>query len=90
MPLLEQVLEKYPNKVKIVHKNFPLSMHKFAGLAATASMAANEQGKFWPYHDMLFENYNRLNETVVREIAEKVGLNIKRFDESLKDPQIRG
>ena len=65
-------------------------MHKFAGLAATASMAAHEQGKFWPFHDELFENYNRLNETVVREIAKKVGLNLKRFDESLKDPQIRG
>lgn len=65
-------------------------MHQFAGMAATAAMAANRQGKFWPFHDKLFENYNRLNESKIQEIALEVGLDMNRFEESMKDPQIRG
>lgn len=61
VPLFKQVLEAYPVKVKLVFKNFPLKMHKNARAAATAALAADRQGKFWPLHDLLFENYNKLN-----------------------------
>ena len=65
MPVLEQVLEKNPDKVKLVFKNFPLRNHKFAMPAATAALAAEKQGKFWEFHDLLFKDYNRLNEQKV-------------------------
>ncbi len=90
MPLLEQLLEQYPKQVKLVFKNFPLRMHQFALPAATAAMAANVQNKFWPFHDKLFENYNRLNDTVIRDIAKEVGLDMAHFDKSMKDPSIAG
>ena len=56
-PLFQQVLDKYPDDVKLVVKHFPLPMHKYAQKAATAALAANDQGKFWEFHSKLFKNY---------------------------------
>jgi protein-disulfide isomerase len=84
--LLEQVLEKNPKTVKIVFKNFPIRSHKFARKAAVAALAADRQGKFWEFHDELFNNYNRLNEEKVQEIAAKLKLNKAQFEKDRKDP----
>ncbi|APG27157.1 hypothetical protein A7E78_04485 [Syntrophotalea acetylenivorans] len=70
VPLFKQVLETYPGKVKLVFKNFPLGMHKNSRAAATAALAAERQGKFWPLYDLLFENYNKLNPQKIHELAE--------------------
>jgi protein-disulfide isomerase len=88
VPLLEQVLEKYPDDVKIVYKNFPLRNHKFAIKAATAALAAESQGKFWEFHDLLFKNYNKLNDQKIREIALELGLDQTEFEKKMKDPKI--
>ncbi len=88
MPVLEQVLEKNPNQVKLVFKNFPIRNHKFAMPAAVAALAAGKQGKFWEFHDLLFKDYNRLNEQKVNEIAQKLKLDIKKFEKDRKDPRI--
>lgn len=87
-PLLDQVLERYPKKVKLVHKHFPLRIHKFARMAAIASMAAHAQGKFWQFYDKAFENYNRLNEKLIQEIALEIGLDMDRFEKDLKNPKV--
>ncbi len=86
MPLLDQVLEKNPQKVKIVFKNFPIRSHKFAVKAAVAALAAGRQGKFWEFHDALFKNYKNLNEAKVQEIALKLKLNKANFEQDRKDP----
>ena len=86
MPLLEQVLEKNPKTAKIVFKNFPIRSHKFARKAAVAALAADRQGKFWEFHDELFNNYNRLKEEKVQEIAAKLKLNKAQFEKDRKDP----
>ena len=88
MPILEQVLEKYPDDVKIVFKNFPLRNHKFANKSATAALAAESQGKFWEFHDLLFKNYNRLNDQKIDEIALGLGLDQAEFQKKIKDPKI--
>jgi hypothetical protein len=49
------VLEKYPKKVKLVFKNFPLRNHKFSMKVAAAALAAGRQGKFWEFHDLLYK-----------------------------------
>ena len=90
MPLLEQVLEKYPQEVKVVFKNFPLQNHKFAMKAAIAALAAESQGKFWEFHDLLFENYNRINDQKIQDIALAVGLNLEEYEKMKKDPAIQG
>jgi protein-disulfide isomerase len=88
MPLLEQVLEKYPTDVKIIFKNFPLRNHKYAKQAAIAAMAADRQGKFWDFHDEIFLVYNLLNDAKLDEIAQKLNLDMERFHRDQKDPAI--
>jgi protein-disulfide isomerase len=78
--LLDQVVEKYPQKVKEVFMNFPVRSHKYAETAARAALAAYKQGKFWEFHDKLFENANQLNDEKVREIAKELNLNMEQFE----------
>jgi len=86
--MLEQVLKKYPQSVKLVFKNFPLRNHRLAAKAAAAALAANRQGKFWEFYDELFKNYNRLSDKKISEIARKLGLNEAQFKRDRKDPLI--
>jgi protein-disulfide isomerase len=88
VPVFEQVLEKYPEDVKVVFKNFPLRNHKFAMKAAVAALAADSQGKFWEFHDLLFKNYNKLSDQKIQEIAQAVGLNLEEYEKKKKDPAI--
>jgi len=82
------VLDKYPKDVKLVYKNFPFARHKFARKAATAALAAHEQGKFWEFHKELFKNYSNLNDAKIQEIAEELGLDMERFNKDMGDPAI--
>ncbi len=87
-PTMDKVVAAYPQQVRVVFKHFPLNMHKFAKAAAIASIAARNQGKFWPLHDKLFANYNKLNDALIRELAESVGIDMVRFDKDLADPAL--
>ena len=89
LPVLDQVLAAYPKQVQMVYKHFPLSMHKFANAAALASIAARNQDKFWPMHDQLFANYNKLNDALIRQLAESVGLDMARFDQDMANPALQ-
>ena len=83
------MLEQYPNDVKLVFKNFPLTrIHKSAQNAAIASLAANQQGKFWEYHAELFKNYNNLNDAKFEEFAQSLGLNMEQFKQDMKNPAL--
>ena len=83
------MLEKYPQQVKLVFKNFPLRNHKFAQQAAAAALAAHAQGRFWDFHDALFANYSKLNEAKVEEIRALLDLDKNTFDARRKAPQVR-
>ena len=83
------MLEKYPQDVKLVHKNFPLRNHKFAVNAAKAALAAHRQGRFWDYHHKLFENYKQLNDTKFQALATDLGLDLERFNKDMNDPSIQ-
>lgn len=89
VPILDEVLAAYPKQVRVVFKHFPLSMHKFAKPAAIAGLAARNQGKFWPLHDQLFANYNKLDDAMIRELAESVGLDMVRFDQDVANPALQ-
>ena len=65
----------------------PLDFHKDAPLAAVASMAANEQGKFWEYHDKLFANMPKIQREFLVQYAQEVGLDMNRFEQALNAPQ---
>jgi protein-disulfide isomerase len=80
-PILAEVLERYPEKVRVVHRHFPLdSIHPFARPAAEAAMCADEQGKFWEYHDAIFAKAGRLDENSLAEIGTALGLEAEKFD----------
>jgi len=83
------VLNKYPNDVKLVVKNFPLRNHKFAHKAATAALAANAQGKFWEFHSQLFKNYKAINDAKIQDIAKELGLNMEKFNKDMQSPSIK-
>ena len=82
------MLEKYPQQVKLVFKNFPLRSHKFARQAATAALAAHAQGRFWEFHDALFASYSNLNEAKVEEIRARFNLDKSAFDTQRKASQV--
>jgi len=73
------VLEKYPQKVRLIFKNYPIRNHKLAQPAAKAAMAAGNQGKFWEYHDKVFENYNKLSDEMLVQFAKELNLDMNRF-----------
>jgi len=82
------VLDKYPGKVRLVFKNFPLRNHKLAQPAAKAALAAGKQGKFWEYHDKVFEKYNKLNEELFVQFAMELDLDMDRFSKERGSPEI--
>ena len=89
MPLLKQVLEKYPKEVKIAFKHFPLKSHPFATKAAVAALAAGRQGKFWEFHDQLYKDYDKINGAKIEEISRNLGLDQGKFEKDRKDNRLR-
>jgi predicted DsbA family dithiol-disulfide isomerase len=83
------LLEKYPKDVKLVYKNFPLQSFRFATKAAQAAFAAERQGKFWEFHEKLFENYNVLNDEKINEIARGLGLDMEKLAQDMNSPAIQ-
>ena len=83
------MFEKNKDTVKMVFRHFPLNMHKFARPAAEAAAAAQRQGKFWPYHDLLFKNYSKLNAELIESLAIEAGLDKAQFNADRNDPSIK-
>lgn len=77
------MVKKYPGKVRVVFKHFPLSFHKKAHLASQAALAAGAQGKFWEYHDMVFGNQSKLKRKDLDGYAKKLKLDMKKFKAAL-------
>ena len=80
-PTLKQLLERYPGKVRLAYRDFPLdSIHPQARRAAEAARCAQDQGKFWEYHDVLFTQSPQLALEDLRRYAGQVGLDVTTFD----------
>jgi protein-disulfide isomerase len=80
-PTLKQLLERYPGKVRLAYRDFPLdSIHPQARRAAEAARCAQDQGKFWEYHDVLFTQSPQLALEDLRRYAGQVGLDVTKFD----------
>ena len=88
--MLEQVLARNPDSVKVVFKHYPIPRHTYAAKAAAAAMAAAADGKFWEYHDRLFDKdvFGKLSDQKFLDIAKELGLDPKAFAVKMNDPRI--
>lgn len=81
LPTLGQVLSRYGNKVKLVYKDFPIDkLHPGARKGHEAARCADEQGKFWPYHDKLFATSPKASPDDLKAYAKEVGLDLPAFE----------
>jgi len=79
-----QLLARYGDRIKLVHKDFPIDeLHPGARNGHIAARCANEQGKFWPYHDALYANAPKATPEDLKSYAHDVGLDLARFDQCL-------
>ena len=81
---VEQVMNTYAGKVRLVYRQFPLSFHPHAEKAAEASLCAADQGKFWEYHDVLFKNQKKLEPADLKAHATEVGMDAQKFGQCLE------
>lgn len=88
MPVLEQVLERYPKQVKIVYKQYPLKMHKAALSAAAASLVAAREGRFREFHDVLMEDYKNLTDEIILDRASGLGFDREWFQKEIASPAV--
>ncbi|MDV3350165.1 DsbA family protein [Leptothoe sp. LEGE 181152] len=78
---LKAFVADHANEVALVYKHYPLAnIHPEAVPAAQAAWAAGQQGKFWEYHGLLFEQQERLDDTVVVELAKSLNLDLDQFN----------
>jgi len=75
------VVETYGDNVRIVYRDFPLPNHPQATPAAEAALCAHDQGKFWEYHDKIFENQRSLDNESLKQFARDLSLDTASFDE---------
>jgi len=88
-PAVKMLLKKFEHRLRFVFRNFPLAAHPNAELAAEAAEAAAAQHKFWPMHDLLYQNQHHLKLKDLRHHAEKLELDLVRFDFELSDQVYR-
>jgi len=86
--VVEQVRQTYGKHVRVIFKQMPLSFHQYAFKAAQASVCAQEQGKFWQYHDRLFASAD-LSVDALHRIGGEVGLKQKQFSQCMESDRSR-
>jgi protein-disulfide isomerase len=82
-PIIEELVKEYAGKVNWVVRDFPLESHPNAYRAAEAAEAAREQGKYWEYVTVLFQNQTALSTDKLKEYAGQIGLDRAKFDAAL-------
>ena len=82
-PTVKQIMQTYPGKIRLVIKNYPYKYRDFARIAAEASLAARDQGKYWEMHDILISRSPKLDRASLIAYAEELGLDVQKFTESI-------
>jgi protein-disulfide isomerase len=82
-PTVKQILQTYAGKIRLVIKNYPYKYRDFARIAAEASLAAMDQGKYWEMHDLLITRSPKLDRASLIMYAGELGLDVKKFTESI-------
>ena len=88
-PTLKQIEKEYGDKVRIVFKHLPLSMHAKAPAAHAAAEAASRQDKFWEMHDKIFASQREMSPEKYREYATELGLDVEQFDRDVASAEVK-
>jgi protein-disulfide isomerase len=88
-PTLRQIEREYGEKIRIVFKHLPLTMHPKAPGAHAAAEAAHRQGRFWEMHDRIFANQREMSEEKYIEYAEQIGLDLEQFEADVASADIK-
>ena len=72
-------MDEYKGKIRLVVKNYPYKYRDYSHIAAEASLAAADQGKYWEMHDILLKNSPKLDRESLIKYAKEIGLDIKAF-----------
>jgi len=84
-PIIKKIQRHLAKDLCFVFRTFPLAeIHPHAQHAAEAAEVANDSGKFWEYHDLLFEHQNALNDASLGNYASKLGLDASDFLRTLE------
>ncbi len=85
---MDQLLAAYPQDLRLVMKQFPLtSIHQNAMNASKAALAAGRQGKFWEMHETLFKNNRALAVDDLKKYAAGLGLDAAKFEADMNSPE---
>lgn len=89
-PMIKKLLSDYPGKLNYIFRHFPLPQHDNGVVAAIASEAASEQGKFWEMHGALFENQSEWSDEanpnkLFEGYAKELGLDVGKFKKAVAD-----
>lgn len=92
-PVLKGFEEKYGGQLQLIYRHFPLSGHQWSGIAHPCAECAGEQGKFWEYHDLLFQEQEKWSGPqnpmpFFMEYAKSLGLDLDAFAACLTNPDI--
>jgi protein-disulfide isomerase len=82
-PTVKKIMDTYKGKVRLVVKNYPYVYRDYSHIAAEASLAARDQGKYWEMHDLLLRRSPKLDRASLIQYANELGLDAKKFTESL-------
>lgn len=78
-PQVKQAVESLPGVARMAYYHFPLSQHQYAFQAAEASECAADQGKFWEYVGLTFQNQEKLNSDFLYSMARTLDLDETQF-----------
>jgi protein-disulfide isomerase len=85
-PIIKEVQSRMGERLRFVFRNFPIATsHPHPEQAAETAEAAAAQGRFWQMHDLLYENQRRLRDPDLRDYAERLALDVERFDKELAE-----
>ena len=84
-PVVKKIMDAYKEKVRLVVKNYPYVYRDYSHIAAEASLAARDQGKYWEMHDLLLKRSPKLDRISLLAYAKELGLDVKQFAETLDD-----
>lgn len=93
-PVISQIRQEYGDRLKFVYRNFPLSFHQHAPLAAQAAEAAALQSKFWEMHDLLYANqatWSAMSDPTeqFKSYAQQLSLDVAKFSNDLTSQAVK-